>query len=145
MTLTDEQREELSDCEECMSARCAICGHEPCPVCTDDCDVGDCIEWHGDGGTKTHTCVFVRCARHAELYAPASTTCAICFAPPGVECNVAPGWCGAIMAPPHARAPLLNPCRLCRGTGKNTRERAGFPGVEFVACVRCKGSRKEGC
>lgn len=65
--LTDEQRETLGECDECMAALCSVCGHPPCPVCVDDCDVGECIEWHGDGGTKTHACVFVRCPRHSEV------------------------------------------------------------------------------
>ncbi len=65
--LTDEQREALADCEECMAALCSVCGHPPCPVCVDDCDDGECINWDDEGnGTKAHTCVFVRCPKHRE-------------------------------------------------------------------------------
>lgn len=68
MGLTDEQREEISGCAECMGARCSVCGHEPCPVCVDDCDNYDCIKWNEETktGTKRHVCIFARCAEHQE-------------------------------------------------------------------------------
>jgi len=65
--LTDEQREELSGCAECMAALCAVCGHEPCPVCVDDCDDAECILWSHGKGTKKHVCVFARCAKHTAF------------------------------------------------------------------------------
>lgn len=67
--MTREQREEVSHCEECMSAKCSVCGHEPCPACIDDCDDYNCIEWSetDDSGKKKHACVFVRCQKHAVL------------------------------------------------------------------------------
>lgn len=66
--ISDEQREELGGCETCMTALCDVCGHEPCPVCVDDCDHPDCIEWNEQtgSGTKKHVCIFKRCEKHAE-------------------------------------------------------------------------------
>jgi hypothetical protein len=66
--LTDEQRETLGDCTACMAAKCSVCGHEPCPVCADDCDNYDCIEWSRRGtGRKKHACIFARCPEHQAL------------------------------------------------------------------------------
>jgi hypothetical protein len=64
--LTDQERETLAQCDACMSVVCSVCGHEPCPVCADDCDHQECIEWdkRGGHGTKKHVCVFVRCEQH---------------------------------------------------------------------------------
>jgi hypothetical protein len=51
-----------------MAGKCSVCGHEPCPVCVDDCDDYNCIEWsRGGRGKKKHVCVFVRCAEHAAI------------------------------------------------------------------------------
>lgn len=72
----------------------------------------------------------------AELVAE---TCGVCFAPPGVECNKSPGWCGAIDAGAHPRAPLANACDCCRGTGLLTKGVA--PALEFETCTCCDGQR----
>jgi hypothetical protein len=69
-SLTETEREELSACVECMAAKCSICGHEPCPVCLDDCDNGDCLvaaHRRSDRLKKTHACVFARCKRHEHI------------------------------------------------------------------------------
>lgn len=63
-------------------------------------------------------------------------TCAVCFAPPGVDCNYAPGWCGAIDAGPHKRKQIENPCESCRGTGRL--------GIALDVCSACKGTRTRG-
>lgn len=71
--LTQTQREELANCDECMSAQCEICGHEPCLGCLDDCDHCDClVEKEGTQIQaifleKTHKCVFKRCEKHKNL------------------------------------------------------------------------------
>lgn len=72
MSLTDEQRETLGACSDCMAAVCTLCGHTPCPVCVDDCDDYDCIQWNQetDTGTKKHVCIFPRCATHQKLLEP---------------------------------------------------------------------------
>jgi hypothetical protein len=64
MSLSEKEREALSECDACMSAVCSVCGHRPCPVCCDDCDDAECIEWSNGRGTKKHVCVFVRCEEH---------------------------------------------------------------------------------
>ena len=69
-------------------------------------------------------------------------TCSVCFAPPGIECNEAPGWCGAIEAPAHERADLENACVLCRGTGRWFVRRNAVASV-IRACPRCDGTRLE--
>jgi len=65
--LTDEERETLTECEQCMAALCSVCHHEPCPGCGDDCDHPECITWTKKSGKKTHVCVFERCEQHREL------------------------------------------------------------------------------
>jgi len=67
--LTEDERNELGDCGECMAAKCSVCGHEPCPVCLDDCDDGDClVSVHGsDRLRETHTCIFARCKKHEHI------------------------------------------------------------------------------
>lgn len=58
----------LSDCDECMAARCTVCGHAPCPICVDCCDHPECIEWDDEGeGQKKHVCQFTRCPKHRAL------------------------------------------------------------------------------
>jgi len=74
---------------------------------------------------------------HADIFA---STCALCFAPPGVSCNTAPGWCGAVDAGEHARVPIADPCGVCNGTGS---EAVGIgPAIEFTPCKGCNGSRR---
>ena len=64
--LTEEQRDELADCQQC--SRCTVCNHEPCPVCVDDCDHHDClVQIEGtDRLEKTHVCQFKRCDVHKD-------------------------------------------------------------------------------
>lgn len=67
--MNQDDREELQSCDECASEQCAICGHEPCPECLDDCDHADCLI---PGKTpnsldKTHTCIFQRCPKHSRF------------------------------------------------------------------------------
>ena len=73
--LTKTQKIILQNCDECMSEQCAICKHEPCPECVDDCDHPDCLlpgenihpTYHVKLLEKTHTCVFERCKKHKNL------------------------------------------------------------------------------
>lgn len=54
-------------CDECALATCAVCGHEPCPFCCDDCDHQDCLKAEAPGSStlvKTHECIFEACAAH---------------------------------------------------------------------------------
>lgn len=105
MSLTDEQREEISGCAECMAAVCSVCGHEPCPACVDDCDDSVCIEWSGDSGKKSHVCIFARCAKHAarcsdcgtrpiEAWSPYARYCYYCGSKGAVDVSAA--WLDAI-------------------------------------------------
>ena len=55
------------DCDACSEVLCAVCGHEPCPMCMDDCDHGDCLVPVSDGSkrlNKTHVCRFQPCPAH---------------------------------------------------------------------------------
>jgi hypothetical protein len=49
----------MSLCERCEDLRCTVCGHEACPVCEDECDHTDCIDWKS--GRMDHACVFPPC------------------------------------------------------------------------------------
>ena len=60
-------------CDACSEAKCAICGHEPCPCCVDCCDHDACLVEDraglGGGGdptelVKTHECRFTPCDLH---------------------------------------------------------------------------------
>lgn len=59
--LTDNQREELRNCNECMSAQCTICGHD------DTESIEGEEEGEGDILEKTHKCIFKRCIKHKFL------------------------------------------------------------------------------
>lgn len=54
-------------CDDCAESKCNVCGHEPCPVCLDDCDDGSCLKESSEGSNKlvkTHECMFTPCERH---------------------------------------------------------------------------------
>jgi|GEM_PF-4832741 hypothetical protein len=60
-------------CDDCAETKCAICGHEPCPMCIDDCDHPECIVWEGRGHSSlTHRCKFTPCEKHRPDGAPVS-------------------------------------------------------------------------
>ena len=62
--------DELGDiaCGVCEEAKCAVCGHEPCPCCVDCCDHPDCLvdapQLGENALDKTHDCRFTPCERH---------------------------------------------------------------------------------
>lgn len=66
-------------------------------------------------------------------------TCAVCFSPPGVECNRSVGWLGGVDAGEHARAALVDCCPRCNGTGK-LHDAAALQG--FRQCDGCHGTRR---
>lgn len=68
-------------------------------------------------------------------------TCAVCFAPPGVECNRSVGWLGGVDAGPHARAALVDCCTVCNGTGQ-LQDLLALRG--FKPCTGCNGTRRAG-
>jgi hypothetical protein len=94
--------------------------------------------WRVVGGDFVHPSLMAGSAplTDDEVLENETHVCAVCFAPPGVECNSAPGWCGAVDAGPHARVPMEDPCGACRGTGRY--------GIALAVCPHCQGNRHSG-
>ena len=65
--LEDDGVEVSISCDACAESVCAVCEHEPCSICLNDCDHSECLAASEDGKNtlkKNHVCSFTPCEQH---------------------------------------------------------------------------------